>query len=131
MKFSSGKKNVKTSEMEKKEEEEDRGGGVMVSVYDLQGEPKMFRSSGGVSDPGVAGSEPRGAHDLTGHGITSVSALTPPWSRKEIHQKNPPQIVFRTTDRGRERHRRGRDGARPGFGSGGSGGQERRGSRGG
>lgn len=38
-----------------------------------------------VSDPGVAGAEPRDAHNLTGHEIMLMSALTPPappqWSR--------------------------------------------------
>lgn len=29
--------------VEKEEEEEERGGGVMFMVYDLQGEPRMFR----------------------------------------------------------------------------------------
>lgn len=46
-----------------------------------------------VSDPGVAGAEPRDAHDLTGREIMPVSALTPP-GRENPHnnnKKNPPR----------------------------------------
>lgn len=65
-----------------------------------------------VSDPGVAGAEPRDAHDLTGRDIMPVSALTPPAPRtvEETHEtkkKIQPGTVFRTTDRGRQRDRRG------------------------
>lgn len=91
--------------MEKEEEEEERGGGFMVMVYDLQGEPKMFRFFlVRVSDPGVAGAEPRDAHDLTGHEIMLVfrshasSAATV--EQGKIHKIHR-EIVFRTTDRGR------------------------------
>lgn len=62
------------------------------------------------SDPGVAGAEPRDAHD-------PVSAVAPPAPGKsrKIHR----EMLLRTTDRGRQTRRRGcREGARPGFGSG-------------
>lgn len=46
-----------------------------------------------VSDPGVAGAEPRDAHDLTGRGIMPVSALTPPGKENphNNNKKNPPR----------------------------------------
>lgn len=79
--------------VEKGEEEEERGGGFMLMVYDLQGEPKMFRPCLRASDPGVAGAEPRDAHDLTGREIMLVSALTrpapPPGAGK--NPQNPPR----------------------------------------
>lgn len=74
----------------------------MVMVRDLQTEPQivLFFFFPPVSDPGVAGAEPRDAHDLTGRDIIPVSARSrlqrhapwrkptrPPKKRKKSRQE--------------------------------------------